>query len=70
MQKQTPTGAEMLEELLDLITGLGILLLPLIILAIPGLVLLLPLAVAAIPLAIIAAIMTPPYLIVRALRRR
>ena len=63
---ETPTTGEMFAEVLDLITGLGILLLPLIILAIPCLILLLPLAVPAIPFAILAA----PYLAIRSLRRR
>jgi hypothetical protein len=67
---KTPTGGEMLEELLGLVTGLGVLLLPMILLAIPGIVLLLPLALLAIPPAIVAAILAPPYLLSRALRRR
>ena len=62
----TPTAGEMLEEILDLLTGLGILLLPVLLLAIPGLILLLPLALLAIPFAILAA----PILLIRALRRR
>jgi hypothetical protein len=63
---ETPTAGEMLSEVLDLITGLGILLLPLIILAIPGLILLLPLALLALPPALLAV----PYLLYRAVRRR
>ena len=63
---ETPTAGEMLEEILDLLTGLGILLLPLLLLAIPGLILLLPLALLAIPFVILAA----PILLIRALRRR
>jgi hypothetical protein len=70
MRDDKPTSGEMLEEVLDLITGLGVLLLPLLLLAIPGMVLLLPLAVLAIPFLLLAAILTPPYLLVRALRRR
>jgi hypothetical protein len=62
----TPTAGEMLEEILDLLTGLGILLLPLMILAIPGLILLLPLALPLIPLALLAA----PFLLIRWVRRR
>jgi hypothetical protein len=62
----TPTNGEMLTEILDLVTGLGILLLPLIIFAIPCLILLLPLALPAIPLAILAA----PYLLLRSARSR
>jgi membrane protein implicated in regulation of membrane protease activity len=60
----TPTAGEMLSEILDLITGLGILLLPLIIFAVPALILLIPLALPLIPLAILAA----PYLLYRWLR--
>jgi hypothetical protein len=63
---ETPTVGEMLSELLDLLTGLGILLLPLIIFAIPGLILLIPLVVLAIPPALLAL----PFLLYRALRRR
>jgi hypothetical protein len=48
------------------LTGLGIVLLPLVILAIPGLVLLLPLAAPAIPL----ALLLPPYPRIRSVRRR
>lgn len=69
MRDDKPTGGEMLGELLDLITGFGVLVLPLIILAIPCLVLLLPLALLAIPAALLAVIVAPPYLLVRALRR-
>jgi len=61
-----PTAGEMLEEVLDLCTGLGILLLPLVILAIPCLVLLLPLAVPLLPL----ALLVPPVAIARAAMRR
>ena len=63
---ETMTVSEMLWEVLDLITGLGVLLLPLLILAIPCLILLLPLAVLAIPPALLAV----PFLLFRALRRR
>jgi hypothetical protein len=61
----SPTIPEMLGEVFDLLTGLGVLLLPLIIFAIPCLILLLPLALPAIPLALLAA----PYLAFRAVRR-
>jgi hypothetical protein len=60
-----PTTREMFEEVLDLITGLGVLLLPLSILAIPGLILLLPLALPLIPL----ALLVPPFLIARSVWR-
>jgi hypothetical protein len=63
---ETPTLAEMAGELLDLSTGLGILLLPLGIMAIPALILLLPLAVPLLPLALLA----PPFAIARAVVRR
>ena len=66
---ELPTTGEMLGEILDLVTGLGVMLLPALILAVPGLILLLPLALLAIPLAILAA----PFLLfayVRGLLRR
>jgi hypothetical protein len=63
---ETPTVGEMLSELLDLLTGLGVMLMPLIILAVPCLGLLLPLALLAIPPALLAL----PYLLYRAIRRR
>ena len=63
---ESPTTGEMFAELFDLLTGLGILVLPLFIFAIPGLVLLLPLALLALP----AAVLALPYLLIRALRRR
>lgn len=71
-----PTIVGMLEEVLDLSAGLGILLLPLLITAVPGvlLMLLVPavllLAAAAVPVAIVGAILAPPYLLVRSVRRR
>ena len=65
-RNETPTAGEMLAEVFDLVTGLGVLLLPMIILAVPGLILLLPLALPAIPLAILAA----PFLLLRSVRAR
>jgi Flp pilus assembly protein TadB len=69
------TLAEMLEELIDLSTGLGVALLPLLVLSLPAIVLfvLLPaillLALAA-PLAVIGAVLAaPPCLLARRLRR-
>jgi hypothetical protein len=56
----------MLDEALGLLTGLGVMLMPVLLLAVPCLVLLLPLAVPLIPLAILAA----PFLLFRAVRRR
>jgi hypothetical protein len=70
MRDDTPTGGEMFEEVLELITGLGVMLLPMLLLAIPSMVLLVPLALPAIPLVLLAAILTPPYLLVRRLPRR
>jgi hypothetical protein len=70
MRDDKPTGGEMFEEVLELITGLGVMLLPVMLLAIPCLVLLLPLALLGIPFLLLAAILTPPFLLVRALRHR
>jgi Flp pilus assembly protein TadB len=71
-----PTLTEMLGEVIDLSAGLGILLLPLLVTALPGVILFLLLpavlligAVAA-PVAIAAMLFAPPYLLVRATRRR
>jgi fucose 4-O-acetylase-like acetyltransferase len=61
---ELPTTGEMLEESLDLLAGLGVLLLPISILAVPGLILLLPLALLALPFALLAA----PFLLVHWLR--
>jgi hypothetical protein len=61
----TPSAGDMFAEVLDLITGLGVMLMPLLIMAIPCFILLLPLAIPAIPLALLAA----PFLVVRSLRR-
>jgi hypothetical protein len=63
---ETPTVGEMLSEVIDLLTGLGVMLLPVLILAVPCLILLLPLVVLAIPPALLAL----PFLLFRALRRR
>jgi len=66
----------MLEEVIDLSTGLGVALLPLLVLSVPGIILfvLLPavvLLVLAVPLAAIGAVVAaPPYLVARWLRRR
>jgi hypothetical protein len=70
-----PTLLELLEEVANLSAGLSVILLPLFATALPGIILLLVLpavlllAVAAVPAAIGAAIVLPPYLLVRALRR-
>lgn len=66
----------MLEELIDLSTGLGVALLPLLLVAVPAIILfvLLPailLLALAIPLAVIGAVMAvPPYVVARWMRRR
>ena len=71
-----PTFGEMLEDGLGLVAGLVTMLLPLFITAVPGVVLLLiaplvlVLAVAALAVVLGAAILAPPYLLVRAIRRR
>src|SRR5829696_710967 len=62
----SPTAGEMFEEVLHLLGGLGILVLPLFPFALPALVLLLPLALLALPLALLVA----PVLAIVALRRR
>jgi Flp pilus assembly protein TadB len=71
-----PRVAGMLGEIIDLSAGLGIILLPLFTIAIPGVLLMLVLPavllalVAAAPLVIAGALLGPPYLLVRLLRRR
>jgi Flp pilus assembly protein TadB len=71
-----PTFREMLEEVADLSAGLGVMLMPALILAMPGIILfvVLPgilLLAVAVPLVVVAAaIIGPPYLLVRAFRRR
>jgi hypothetical protein len=62
---ETPTTSEMFEEAFDLLTGLGVMLLPVSILAVPGLILLLPLALLAIPLVILIA----PLVLIHSVRR-
>jgi hypothetical protein len=78
--KHTPptstTFGEMLEELIDLSVGLGVMLLPLLLLAVPSIVLfvLLPaivLLALALPLVVIGAVIAvPTYLVARWRRRR
>jgi Flp pilus assembly protein TadB len=71
-----PTAVEMLEEVAGLATGLTAALLPLFLISVPGVILLLVLPAAllvlaaALPVAIGAALLAPPYLLVRAVRRR
>ena len=64
-QDELPTTGDMLSEILDLVTGLGVMLLPALILAVPGLILLVPLLLLALPLAILAL----PFVLVHYLRR-
>jgi hypothetical protein len=70
------TFGEMLGEVMDLSTGLGAALMPVLLLAVPGLILfvLLPailLLALAVPLAAVGAVIAaPPYLLARWLRRR
>jgi membrane protein implicated in regulation of membrane protease activity len=64
-QDELPTTGEMVSEILDLITGLGVMLLPALILAVPGLILLLPVALLALPLVILAL----PFLLIHYVRR-
>jgi Flp pilus assembly protein TadB len=71
-----PTLGEMLGQVVDLSAGLGILLLPLLATALPGVILMLVLpavllvGAAAVPVAIAGALLAPPYLLVRSIRRR
>jgi hypothetical protein len=61
----------MLDDLVGVISGAVILLLPLCLLAVPGLLLVVvPLAIAAVPVAIAGAIMAAPFLLFRWARRR
>jgi hypothetical protein len=75
-QPSRPTFGEMIEELIDLSVGVGVMLLPMLLLAVPAIVLFVALPaivllVLAAPLAVIgAAIVAPPYLLARWLRRR
>jgi hypothetical protein len=75
-QPTHPTFGEMLEELINLSTGLGVALLPILLLAVPSIILfvvlpaILLIALAA-PLAAIGAVIAvPPYLLARWMRRR
>jgi hypothetical protein len=68
-----PTVLEMIEAVVDLIGGGVAALLPLFVLCVPGIVLLgivlVPLALLAVPVALVAAVLSVPFLAVRALRR-
>ena len=69
-QADGPTAGEMVEEVVNIVTGLGIALLPLFVFAVPGLVLLLPLLVLVLPLAVPAALLAAAYALVRSIRGR
>jgi hypothetical protein len=66
MRDERPTLSEMLGETMDLATGLGVMLMPVLLLAVPCLILLLPLAIPLVPLALLAA----PFMLVARLRHR
>src|SRR6476469_510359 len=74
-QPADSTFGEMLEEVIDLSTGVGVALMPALLLAMPGIVLcvvlpaILLLALAA-PLVVIGAVIAGPFLLARRLRRR
>lgn len=76
--QERPTLTEILWDVLDLSAGSVVALLPLFLLAVPGLVflaaLVAPLVVAGVAVgftaAFVAALLAPPYLLVRAVRRR
>jgi Flp pilus assembly protein TadB len=71
-----PSFAELVGEVVDLTAGLAIVLLPLFTIAIPGVLLILVapvillLVVAAVPALVVGAVLAPPFLLVRAVRRR
>jgi Flp pilus assembly protein TadB len=71
-----PSLAEMLGEVIDLTAGLAVVLLPLFTIAIPGVLLILVLPVvlllvaAAVPALVVGAVLAPPILVVRAVRRK
>jgi hypothetical protein len=73
---ESPGFLEMLGEIVNLSAGVGIMLLPLFTIAVPGVILMLILPalllalVAAAPVVIAGAILGPPYLLVRLVRRR
>jgi hypothetical protein len=74
MHPDGPTPLEMLEEDLYLVSGLGIMLLPLFPLTVPAVVLLglvvVPLAVVGLLAVLIGTILASPYLVVRSLRQQ
>jgi Flp pilus assembly protein TadB len=70
-QPDDPTPLEMVEEAVDLTAGFFVALMPALILAMPCILLVVvPLVLLAAPLAIVGAIVAPPYLLLRSVRRR
>jgi hypothetical protein len=69
MNDHNPAAGRMLEEIVDLSAGLGILLLPMSALMAPGLLLffVLPAALLALPFVLLAALVLPPVLLARKL---
>ena len=72
MSDREPTAGGMLEELLDFGTGVGIMLLPLWLVFVPGLLLFVVLPIVALlaPVVVAGALLAPPFLFVRWIRRR
>jgi hypothetical protein len=75
-EPEGPTFLQIFEEISELGAGLNVMLMPFVLIAVPGIILLLVLpavvllAAAAVPAVIVAAVIGPPYLLVRAIRRR
>jgi O-antigen/teichoic acid export membrane protein len=73
---ETASPAEILSEVIDQTSGLTVMLLPLLTISLPGVILLLlaPIALlalaAAIPAVLAGVLLAPPWLVVRAIRRR
>ena len=71
-----PSVGAMLGEVIDITAGLGIILLPLFAIALPGVILLLILpavlllGAVVLPIELAGALLAPPYLLVRRVRRR
>jgi Flp pilus assembly protein TadB len=72
---ETPTLGDVLAEIMDQTAGLTVMLLPLLTIALPGVILLLlaPIvllaAAVAIPAVLVGALLGPPWLVVRMVRR-
>ncbi len=65
-ERNVPTVSEMLEEVLDVSAGLGVMLLPALVLAMPVILLVVvPAIVLLAPVALGAAALAVPYLLVR-----